>query len=71
MAAIPAAGAFNYRATGVLGDKRETMLINEIHARVSTSLRAACLNAQELVLVVYPIQLNYYIYIQAKRVSSM
>jgi len=33
MAAIPAAGSFNYRATGVLGDKRETMLINEIHAR--------------------------------------
>lgn len=33
MAAIPAAGAYNYRATGVLGDKRDTMLINEIHAR--------------------------------------
>ena len=36
MATIPAAGAFNYRATGILGDKRETMLVNEIHARVSS-----------------------------------
>jgi len=35
MAAIQAAGAYNYRATGVLGDKRDTMLVNEIHARVN------------------------------------
>ena len=48
MAAIPAAGSFNYRATGVLGDKRETMLVNEIHARVSKFVNNFWINTKYL-----------------------
>ena len=35
MAAAMAAEPFSYTATGVLGEKRETMLENPLHLRVS------------------------------------
>ena len=48
MAAAMAAEPFSYTATGVLGEKRETMLENPLHLRVSNRSKSKKLKLKQV-----------------------